>query len=137
VLDLGCGNGALLARLRGAWPTIDPYGVDSQPDRIARVQEVLPGFASRFWVEDLFDGSAPWREDRRYVLALLMPGRLLETAAPRAARLRERLRTHCERVLVYAYGDWLSRYGGLDRLAAAAGLRMGRMEGPVGLAEIP
>jgi hypothetical protein len=137
VLDLGCGNGALLARLRGAWPTIDPYGVDSQPDRIARVQEVLPGFASHFWVEDLFDGSAPWREDRRYVLALLMPGRLLETDAPRAARLRERLRTHCERVLVYAYGDWLSRYGGLDRLAAAAGLRMGRMEGPVGLAEIP
>jgi hypothetical protein len=116
--------------------TGDPYGVDSQRDRIARVQEVLPGFASHFWVEDLFEGAAPWRKDRRYALVLLMPGRLLATDAPRAARLRERLRTHCERVLVYAYGDWLSRYGGLDRLVAATGLRMRRMEGPVGLAEI-
>ena len=137
VLDLGCGNGALLARLRGTCPAIVPYGVDSQPDRIARVQEVLSGFASHFWNEDIFDGAAPWREDRRYALALLMPGRLLETDAPRAALLRERLHTQCQRVLVYAYGDWLSRYSGLDRLTEAAGLRMQRMEGPVGLAEIP
>ena len=137
VLDLGCGNGVLLARLREACPGIVPYGVDSQPDRIARAQEVLPGFAAHFWVEDLFEGAAPWRGGRPYALALLMPGRLLETDAAHAARLRERLRTQCARILVYAYEDWLSRYGGLDRLAAAAGLRMAQMEGPVGLATIP
>ena len=73
---------------------------------------------------DLFSTESIWPEGRRYALALLMPGRLLEVAPVRAAQLRARLNQQCDRVLVYAYGDWLTRHGNLKGLAAAAGLKL-------------
>ena len=53
-----------------------------------------------------------------------MPGRLLEAAPDRAARLKAQLQAQCDLVLIYAYGDWLTRYGTLSGLAAAAGLEV-------------
>jgi hypothetical protein len=84
----------------------------------------------------MFDNDQLWVEGRRFALAILMPGRLLETDEGRAAALRERLRQSCDRVLVYAYGDWLARAGGLADLACEAGLRIvGAADQTVALAE--
>lgn len=123
VLDTGCGNGALLAAVCERVPGAIPGGIDVAPDKIARARALLPRFASRFAVANLFDAEAPWRHQQAD-LVLLMPGRLLEVDDRRREDLLEWLaRTRCA-VLVYAYDDWLDRYGGLEALARAGGLRV-------------
>lgn len=124
VVDLGCGNGELLEKIVGANPWLRPAGIDQDPGRIERARARHPRFASEFWAGDLFEDERPWGDGRRYALALVMPGRLLETTVERATRLRARLRTRCDRILVYAYADWLTRYGDLRELSAQAGLRL-------------
>jgi hypothetical protein len=58
---------------------------------------------------------------RPFDVALLMPGRLLEMDCETAARVRSRLPRLARRLVLYAYGDVLTRHGGLRRLALAAG----------------
>ena len=137
VLDLGCGNGALLRTIRAAAPGAIPFGIDRDPGRIAHARELHPGFAGHFRVGDLLDPESPWAAERRYALILLMPGRLVEAGPDKAARLRESLARSGTRLLVYAYGDWLTRYGSLRALAETAGLRMSDSEenATAGLAE--
>jgi hypothetical protein len=101
-----------------------PFGIDVDPSRVAHARELLPQWAENFAAGNLFDTESVWTDGRRYALALLMPGRLLEVAPTQAARLRARLAQQCDRVLIYAYGDWLTRHGSLKGLAAAAGLKL-------------
>ncbi len=137
VIDLGCGNGALLGKLVAACGVV-PFGIDADGGRIEHARLLLPKFADHLWVGDLLKSDAPWADGRRFAVALLMPGRLLEDVDPDdALRLRERLRTSCDQILVYAYGDWLTRYGSLQGLVEAAGLKLKSAQGAVGLAEIP
>jgi SAM-dependent methyltransferase len=136
VLDLGCGNGALLAKVHHATTGVIPVGIDHDPERIAHACVLLPQFADNFRVGDMAESEMPWVDGRRYALALLMPGRLIEAGRERAVSLRARLQTACDRILLYAYGEWLTRYGSLRALADAAGLRLVRDEGTVGVAEV-
>jgi 2-polyprenyl-3-methyl-5-hydroxy-6-metoxy-1,4-benzoquinol methylase len=136
VLDLGCGNGALLAKVREAAAGVVPFGIDCDGERIAHACALVPEFAHNFRVGDLAESDVLWADGRRYALALVMPGRLIDAGPDRAAWLRERLGAACDRILVYAYGDWLTRYGSLDGLAHAAGLSLVRDEGAVGLAHV-
>ena len=73
---------------------------------------------------DLVDHEEVWGQGRRYALAILMPGRLLEVDAAKAAILKALLQESCDQLLVYAYGDWLTKYGGLPGLARKAGLTL-------------
>jgi hypothetical protein len=136
VIDLGCGNGALLGKLRSAHPTLVPYGVDHDADRIGRARQLLPDFADHFWVGDMFDDAGAWAADRQYDVALVMPGRFLEVDAARASAARQQLKDTCRQLIVYAYGDWLTRYGSLEQLAVSAGFSLDRTEGPVGLGRV-
>lgn len=122
VLDLGCGNGALLHQIRKASLGAVPCGVELEPSRLEHARLLLPEFATNFVLGDGFESDAIWADGRRYPLVLLMPGRLLEAGPERAARLRQRLRERCDALLVYAYGDWLRRYRNLEGLARRAGL---------------
>ncbi|HEY3703067.1 MAG TPA: class I SAM-dependent methyltransferase, partial [Acidimicrobiales bacterium] len=122
VIDLGCGNGALLGRMAAAAPGVIPFGVDVDAQRIEHARQLHAGHADNIVSGDIFDSDQLWVEGRRFALAVLMPGRLLETDEARAAALRERLSQSCDRVLVYAYGDWLTRAGDLAGLAREAGL---------------
>lgn len=124
VLDLGCGNGALLKKLLAANPAIVPFGIDSDSARIAHAKLLLPQFPQNCILGNMFESQAIWPDGRRYVLALLMPARLLEVDRHHAAQLRTRLQQHCVRLLVYAYGDWLNQYGNLRGLAKRAGLEL-------------
>jgi hypothetical protein len=71
----------------------------------------------------MFEGI-PLDADTIYSLVMLMPGRLLEVDEESARRLREWLRGHFRTLLVYAYGEWLTRYDGLAGLAERAGLTL-------------
>jgi SAM-dependent methyltransferase len=135
VLDLGCGNGALLAKVQEATGAV-PFGIDRDPERIAHACALLPRFAGNFRVGDLGESEAPWVDGRRYALAVLMPGRLIEAGPARAARIRAQLQAACDRILLYAYADWHTQYGSLNGLAQAAGFTLVRDEGAVGLASV-
>ena len=73
----------------------------------------------------MFTDERVWAAREEYSLALLMPGRLIEAGPARSRVLLQRLRERCRRVLVYAYGDWLTRYGGLGELCGRVGLALG------------
>lgn len=124
VLDLGCGNGALLRKIHAGVLAITPFGVELEETRSAHARELWPEYADHFIGGNLFAAEALWPADRRYALAILMPGRLLEASPAEATRLREHIQQQCDHLLVYAYDDWLERYGGLAELSATAGLRV-------------
>jgi 2-polyprenyl-3-methyl-5-hydroxy-6-metoxy-1,4-benzoquinol methylase len=123
-VDLGCGNGALLDKIAAAARGVAPFGIDLDEARIEHARALHRNAAAHFIVGDMFDDEGLWSSDKRFALAILMPGRLLEAGPERAAALRARLRTHCDRLLVYAYGDWLAIPGGLSALARQAGLEL-------------
>jgi hypothetical protein len=130
VLDLGCGNGVLLRKIHQANGETIPYGIDPASDRIANARQLWLEFTANFIVGDMFDDETIWEGGRRFALALVMPGRFLETTPEKGDRLRRLLTERCQQILVYAYGDWLDRFGSLAELARQAGLPLG--DAPVG-----
>src|SRR5262245_31352270 len=124
VLDLGCGNGALLRKIHQANPEIVPFGIDMDPSRVEHAYLVNPDFAHNFTAGDIFESDQVWPQGRRYALAIVMPGRFLEAGVEQAAKLHERLMEHCDQILVYAYGDWLTRYQNLEGLARRTGFSL-------------
>jgi hypothetical protein len=124
ILDLGCGNGALLENICNGNSQAIPFGVDSEALKIAHACELFPSYSANFFTGDMFENEAIWHENRRYILTLLMPGRLLEVAPAQAERLKRRLRDHSTSLVVYAYGDWLTRYGNLGGIVEKVGLRL-------------
>lgn len=116
VLDLGCGNGALLRQLRQLNGALEVFGIDADAERIAHARQLLPESAANFLCGDIFDLELPGAEASVFSVVLLMPGRLVEAGAERATQLLRRLEGRCERLLVYAYGDWLTRYQDLNGL---------------------
>jgi hypothetical protein len=132
VLDLGCGNAALLEKICRGRPGTIPYGVDVNPVALAHARELLPHAAENFVAGDLFT----WTGTRRHALALLMVGRLLEGAGPRAAALLAAIGASCDRLIVYVYDGW-SR-DSLETLGGRAGLRWAAPPGArAGLVALP
>ena len=121
VLDLGCGNGALLGKISERCSNIEPFGVESNSLAVQHARQTLAAFYSNVTVGDIFDESV-WTSGRRYALTLLMPGRLLEVDTAKAARLVERIEANSDAVVLYAYPD--RARGVLAALAAKAGLHL-------------
>jgi hypothetical protein len=137
VLDLGCGNGALLKKICEPRPNLIPFGMDLEETKLDHARQLQPAFAANFIAGSMFDGI-PLDGDTVYSLVLLMPGRLLEVDDASAQQLRSWLRGHFQHLLVYAYGEWLTRHDGLAGLAAKAGLTLvtQHASGAAGLARI-
>lgn len=58
VLDLGCGNGALLEKICKGSKTVVPYGTDISADKIAHARSLLPAFADNFLLGDMFENES-------------------------------------------------------------------------------
>ena len=88
VLDLGCGNGALLKKICEPRPSLIPFGVDLDETKLEHARQLQPSFAANFVAGSMFEGI-PLDGDTVYSLVLLMPGRLLEVdeASGRAAEI--------------------------------------------------
>ena len=130
-LDLGCGDGALLAKIaegcEGRW-----VGVERDHERLERGRqqhnevtfheaEIASWIKTRAWVESELSSLEP------FDVALLMPGRLLEMTSEDADRVRRTLPKLARHLVVYAYDDMLKKYesasaasGGGTRLACLA-----------------
>jgi hypothetical protein len=123
VLDLGCGNGALLAKVCGRCPAAVPVGVERDPARAEHARRILRRFSGGVVTGDVFALPSALSE-RRYALVLLSISRLRDdpSAAP---RLLDWVRARGERLLVFAYGPWIERAGSLAALAAPFGIETG------------
>jgi 2-polyprenyl-3-methyl-5-hydroxy-6-metoxy-1,4-benzoquinol methylase len=137
VMDLGCGNGALLKKICEGRAGVIPFGMDTDESKLEHARLMQPAFSENFIAGNMFE-RIPIDADTVYSLVILMPGRLLEVDEVSAQRLREWLRGHFQRLLVYAYGEWLTRHGGLAGLAGRAGLAVESVHrtGAAGLARI-
>lgn len=124
VLDLGCGNGALLEKICERRKAAAPFGIDLDPSKVAHAGLLLPRHAANFHVGDFFNADAPALGERRYALALLMLGRLFEVEPERAAGLRGWLRSHVEHLLVYVYPGYANPLGDFESLARAVGVEL-------------
>jgi SAM-dependent methyltransferase len=105
VLDLGCGNGALLEKICRSQELLIPYGIDRNGESLDHARELLPRFREHFVKGNFFD-PAVWPGPGRYTLAILMAGRLLEATAEDSRRLIATLQARCGQILVYVYPGW-------------------------------
>lgn len=132
VLDMGCGDGALLEAICAQLPGTTPAGVDRLPEVIALAKARFSGREASFACGELEAPEGWWPGS--VAMALLMPGRLLEPGDWRALRARMR---SVRALVVYAYGDWLAP-DGLQGLCQRAGLALEALapSGTVGLATL-
>ena len=126
IVDLGCGNAALLEKICRGLEGLVPHGIDVKGESLDHARELLPHFAGNFVQGDFFDPEM-WTDTRRYALAILMVGRLLEMPKERAEWLVATLKSRCDRVLVYIYPGWSDDH--LETLVQRAGLRLQKESG--------
>lgn len=98
VLDLGCGNGALLDKIcRGTGAPA--FGIDLDLRNCERARRLYP--AGTWTSGDLFVEPSIW--NRSYRLVLVSAARLGEVSRETRDLLESRIKTTAEYVLVYAY----------------------------------
>jgi trans-aconitate methyltransferase len=115
VLDLGCGNGALLRAVRRE-AAFFPIGYDTNRIAIAKAWQAMP--SGRWVVGNLVWDD--WTVERPDVL-LLMPGRVLELPNDnRPWQFLAKIFT-VPTIIVYAYADWIATTGGLAAMCARLG----------------
>lgn len=102
VLDLGCGNGALLRKIQLANPDVMPFGIDIDPARINHARMLLPGFGNNFVVGDVvnFDSLLP---ECNYALIILSLRRLKDMDITKVVMFSEQVQKCCNNLLVYDY----------------------------------
>lgn len=101
VIDMGCGNGALLHRIRKQKGSAVTFGCDTDGEAIAYASK----FEGIFFQQNMFDFDI--REDNATVI--FMAGRLTETAEETARKFMRQLADKAKFIIAYAYGDWKDR----------------------------
>lgn len=116
VLDLGCGDGTLIERLRARNNLEEAAGVEQDQVRVERAKVRHPSVS--FTQETIQEwASSPVRA---WDAILLMPGRLLEMEIDSRLRVIQTLRESTKKLVVYAYADWI--LDGLEALCLRSGL---------------
>ena len=130
VIDLGCGNGALLSKICHGKKDLVPFGVERNPEAIEHARVLHSAFSKNFVQADFLHDS-DWTM-RRYMLAIVMVGRLLEVSTEERSRVIERMRSCCDQILLYVYPAYSNE--NIDTLARRAGFgRDGRVTGAAGV----
>ena len=99
-------------------PLLKVYGVDPDPQKIARAQLLFPHQQANLVSRDIFDPDTLQLISEVDVVVVMI-GRLLEGAQDSALAIVERVKRFQVSLICYAYADWLHRY---DFLTAAARL---------------
>jgi hypothetical protein len=121
-LDLGCGNGALLAKIHTLFPRIIPIGVDIDESRARIAGDRLKCLKGEVVVGNIFDSQDIWPPDRQYSLSIVCVTRFFEVEPSRSAHLKEKILRNSANVLMYVYDDGMYRYKkSLANLIADAG----------------
>lgn len=123
VIDLGCGNGALLRKLVEANPRIVPWGIEREPERVEHAQLLLPRDRERLVVADLFVEPLPFG-GTRFTLGLLSPRRFEDVPPEQRPCLRRWIQAHCDSLLVYGYGRALRDERSLVAICHRVGIHL-------------
>ena len=117
IVDLGCGNGYLLNRLKIRRPDIKIGGVDVKADAITRARGDLRGT----WIAGKIEDEIASFPNANAVI--ISPERLLEMKEEDAVKCIEWLNT-IPQVFVYAYDDCIVKHESLTKSCAKAGLKL-------------
>ena len=110
-------------KIKNANRNVTPYGIDHDSLRIEHAHAVLPEYSENFLTGDIFEDSFLWHRGLHYGVAILMPGRLLDCKNIEQIKwLKNQIENHCDNLIIYAYGDWLTRYGNITKLANKLGI---------------
>lgn len=121
VLDLGCGNGALLHALHHHIPGAIPWGLDHNPLVIESAAALWPKHAANFAIGSI--RNTPWPFPPVDV-AIIMPGRVIEQPGKVRTEILAELKAKAAKIVAYAYADWVREYGDLAGLCVAAGMEV-------------
>ena len=127
ILDLGCGNGALLRSLReklsmqGRDSVL--YGIDSNPMSVAHSKRILVGDRATILRGDMFDRALPiWSDSLPFDVAILMPGRLSEVDVERRTAFLRALGSNARHIVCYCYSEWATNETHFEELIERSGL---------------
>ena len=135
IIDFGCGNGVLLAKICQNLENPVPFGIDRNLNAIEHAKVIHPHAAGHFLQGDFFEVDE-WANKRRFQLGVLMIGRLLEVPPARARGLLLAIGRCCDQLLVYVYPGWSK--DSFDTLLKQAGLSPNESDGKgVGLVVNP
>lgn len=121
VLDLGCGNGALLRSICKGRDDLIPCGVDVNCEVVERARKLTQDAAPSFRCKDAFALDV-WSSSQHYALAIISIRLLTHAGAKSTPKLLASIRRHCDRLLVHLYDD--PGKGGLDAAAHRAGVKL-------------
>ena len=116
IMDLGCGNGVFLQKIYDEYPHLRIFGVDLNAEAIRVAQQIIP--RGLFTHCSIFDTDSYIYPGDNYSLTILMPGRILEGGRP---DFIQTIKNCSRKVCLYAYGDWLTKYGSIEKLALDTG----------------
>ncbi|MGC2697162.1 MAG: hypothetical protein WA738_15360 [Candidatus Angelobacter sp.] len=120
ILDLGCGNGCLVAAIASRFQGVTPWGVECVPDRANRGRSTLERAGGRLYVSSIFSLDQPWFNHEPYLLTMLMIGRLIEVDVQTQRTLIRDIERNTRLLLLYTYGDSLSMSDKATRLLSTA-----------------
>lgn len=132
IIDLGCGNGALLKKIKRTFPGASVYGIDNEGKRLGHASLLHPKCEDRFKEMNMFNLSESDFAEH-FDFALLMPGRLREVAKSKAEAFLTFLKSKVSMIVVYAYADTLNNYRNISHLCESVRLKPIFIDGSVGL----
>ena len=122
ILDLGCGNGFLLKRIKEINSSVIPYGVELNEKVAESARNLQEEFQDNFFSGNLIDAPSIFPENLKFELVIIMPGRLLEEKDNEKKKyFLNWLKGSSKNILAYAYGDWIEKYGSLKNILDLAG----------------
>ena len=124
IIDLGCGNGSLLKKIKNVCCNITPFGIDHDKLAIEHGRTIMPEYADNFILGDIFKSVDIWKQREYYDIALLMPGRLTVVNEDHRNWLKKQLKKHCKAIIIYLYNDWLGRSDGLKEISKRVGITL-------------
>jgi hypothetical protein len=108
VLDLGAGDGTLLAKINIMWPRLQVHGVEASKEKCIRGLVLHPNvdFRAERIEECTEDEILP--EDEKWDIVIFMPGRLDEVRPEDAAKIVRVLRKQARHLIIYSYSGKLA-----------------------------